>query len=1239
MRRAGLAVILAALCGCDASGSDAPGFSDLPNAPDAPDVSVGTSRAAQSRAGTKAVYVLLQGRPLAEIHLAHATRDAAPRPLTREFNALQAQHERLTPFLESLGAEVVAHHMRLANAVQVLVPAEKIVAIAAHPEVTAVEPVTLFERSNADAAANIGATEVWERYFVTGEGVTVGILDSGIDYYHAHFGGDGNRDTFRGDDETVIEPGSFPTEKVIGGWDFVGNAYNPWGALGARSPRPDADPVDCGGHGSHVAGTVAGFGVLSNGQTFDETYQQSFSPSDFRIGPGMAPMAQLYAIKVFGCDGPTEMVASALERASDPNRDGDFSDRLDVVNASLGAGYGLGTGAEQNMVNTLAALGTVFVAAAGNDGSDGRPYFSVGAPAVYDGAFAVAATLNRELQFSALRVDSPESLAGLYPIAEADFSRPLTSLDELSESLAAVEPTLACSTLTNAADLAGKVAIIRRGDCMFVDKVERVAKAGAVGAIIVDNVESDTPFNMAGRGTSTSIPAVLIRRRDGEQLLAQAADVAITMGGDLQFPETLGPDYVTSFSSRGPNSIDGGIKPEISAPGNSLASALVGSGNGMTRMAGTSMASPVVAGAVALVVEAHPDFTPREIKAVMMGTAAPVETFYEEAFPISLSGAGRIQVDAAIRSTVLVTPTQGAATALSFGVVNVVDTATELREVSVENRGLESVTFETSTLFARELPGVSVEVEPATFTVEPGETQLVGVGLVVDATQLPPSSPDGLTPGEIRGFARSYLMEQGGWVRFSDKRDGEQSTSIAFQAVVRGAGQLGAGEIKRCDLGTESKVHLSLTGSSPLVEQWTSAFELLAENPATGVLAIGITSDAATAGWDDGKVYVGVALEDEWTTPARGPLTALGLVLDVGSDGVADFIVQPFANSPGNEDISNQGAEIHADVMVARLVSVGSGERVSDQVLNVLTPATADTRVFFSNLLVFPVSLRDIGLTEDSALLSVSVSRGQGLISLPSGGYFSADLSAPAFASDSDSPLNSTADGPLRFTVDPEADNLPLLLLHHENVKAKRVEVVDLAIGGTIVPEDGNLVLRHELGAPSAEDGTREVTLELSNESTASRAGVWFKASLDAGEPNEATEPSGAVAAGKLGSVRSTPAGACTVYGLDVSCRFGELPAGESVSVQIRVTPGLDAGPEDVTVLRAEVGSELECELDTSDNVASVEVPGAGSAPPGPADPAGCGCSTQRSGSGPLGIAGIAGFLALAAARRRRRAR
>jgi subtilisin family serine protease len=180
----------------------------------------------------------------------------------------------------------------------------------------------------------IGAPAVWGApHGATGSGIRIGVVDSGIDYTHADFGGPGTPAAYAGNNRTIIEPGTFPTAKVFGGIDLAGDAYDAANADPTRRiPHPDPDPLDCNGHGTHVAGTAAGFGVAADGTTYHGPYVSGVDFSAFRVGPGVAPEAQLYALKVFGCSGSTALLTLAVERAIDPNGDGDPSDHLDVLN-------------------------------------------------------------------------------------------------------------------------------------------------------------------------------------------------------------------------------------------------------------------------------------------------------------------------------------------------------------------------------------------------------------------------------------------------------------------------------------------------------------------------------------------------------------------------------------------------------------------------------------------------------------------------------------------------------------------------------------------------------------------------------------------------------------------------------------------------------------------------------------------------------------------------------------------
>jgi subtilisin family serine protease len=289
---------------------------------------------------------------------------------------------------------VVYQTQRVYNGVALRVKAEKIPQIAQLSGVKAIHRLNLKTFDNSYSVPLINAPQVWNLNLGnTGNGIRVGIIDTGIDYLHTNFGGPGMG--YDENDTTVVgDVPNYPGVKVIGGYDFVGDDYDASGESGNPIPQPDPDPMDCNGHGSHVAGTVAGYGVLQDGSTYSGPYGPgAYSATNFYIGPGVAPQAQLVALRVFGCEGSTAVTDLAIEWAVDPNGDGDFSDHLDVINMSLGSGYGSEYDTSAIASNNAALAGVIVVASAGNSYDT---YYITGSPAVATRAISVASSIDAQ---------------------------------------------------------------------------------------------------------------------------------------------------------------------------------------------------------------------------------------------------------------------------------------------------------------------------------------------------------------------------------------------------------------------------------------------------------------------------------------------------------------------------------------------------------------------------------------------------------------------------------------------------------------------------------------------------------------------------------------------------------------------------------------------------------------------------------------------------------------------------
>ncbi|MBI2421767.1 MAG: S8 family serine peptidase [Candidatus Hydrogenedentes bacterium] len=337
------------------------------------------------------VLVELHAPPVAQVYAAH--RAAPEKAAVAARAARDAVFQEQAALRSGFAAKALAVRELFAvqlgaNAVALHVPDASLGALRAMPEVKRVVPLRRFTLEVATSVPFVGAPAFWEAQpeGLTGRGIRVGVVDTGIDYLHADFGGQGDSADHAANDTTRIDDGFFPTVRVVGGYDFVGERYDP---LDEENdvPEPDPDPMDQNGHGTHVAGILGGNGIRQDGVAFAGPYG-SDAIAGLKLGPGMAPEVEFYALKIFSASLQSDVLLPAIDWAMDPNGDGDLSDRLDVLNLSLGEPFGPADAVEAEACNRAAQAGVVVVASAGNNGDT---YYITSMPAASPWVISVAA--------------------------------------------------------------------------------------------------------------------------------------------------------------------------------------------------------------------------------------------------------------------------------------------------------------------------------------------------------------------------------------------------------------------------------------------------------------------------------------------------------------------------------------------------------------------------------------------------------------------------------------------------------------------------------------------------------------------------------------------------------------------------------------------------------------------------------------------------------------------------------
>jgi subtilisin family serine protease len=948
-------------------------------------------------------------------------------------------------------------------------------ALAARSDVVKVTPLIPKKLENSSTAQLTKAVNNWQANN-TGKGVKVGIIDTGIDYTHADFGGAGTVAAY--DAAFADSAGAWtPTAKVVGGYDFAGDDYNadPTSPSYQPIPHPDANPLDCNEHGTHVAGTVAGYGVNADGTTFTGNYStlNGAALDAMEIGPGMAPMASLYALKVFGCDGSTDVVISALDWALDPNGDGNFSDHLDIVNLSLGSDYGVADDPENAVIDQLAKHGVLPVIASGNAGD----LTSIGgSPGNAVRSLTVASTVDALQLRDGLKVNAPASVAG---IASGQFSvaYPWDSAAPVTGSVVPI-PTASnadgCVALSagDAAAVAGKVAWLIWDDndatrrCGSAGRAANVAAAGAIGAIFTSQLD----VFAAGITGSAVIPVIQLPKAETDRLspAVAAGTLNVTFDGSLRGTIKSKTDSIvdtlSSFSSRGVHGSIGVVKPDISAPGDTITSAGMGTGNGQLTISGTSMATPNVAGTAALVKFAHPKWSTEQLKATLMNTAGhDVYKGDGQTGPIygpNRVGAGRIDSRAAVTNDLLIysKDVKGAVSA-SFGVVDVpitTGTYTDSRTLVVQNAGTATKTVSLSYDAITTQPGVSYTVSPSKVTVRAGTSTTVRVTIKVKPSQLRKTLDPTMDAMAGIGVPRQFISDASGRVL------AKESGKPALRVPVYGA----AKPVSKTDVNTITKIKngvstswLRITGKGfdqgSGSEAYTSIASVMTLGASSGKLKactggqidgcinmmsdrsgdlryVGAGSVPATA-TDPGWLYFGINTWGEWDT--WGTTMTPFVDFDTTGDGVPDYEVymQPYPDT---------------DVPLAILVDLASGDVLDMEPVN-FNWGDVDTNVFDNDTMVLPVDTSLIGVTPTTT--SFPITYQVGTASGYTGGTTDTspavmyDVADPAVAVNA--PLYYDQGGTvIPYALGSDANkNTKALVLHLHGETGNRAEVVTVA--------------------------------------------------------------------------------------------------------------------------------------------------------------------------------------------------
>ncbi|ASR49403.1 serine protease [Paenibacillus kribbensis] len=625
------------------------------------------------------VIVQLDGEPI-------AVDKYAARSVARAFTAQSEQKAEAaidteqTTFVDEaaehgISLQVNYQYNTVLNGLEVTLPANKIPELAKLPGVKSIhenktyysipvqDPPTLTaNEATYDNAPldQIGVPEAWAKG-LTGEGIKVGVIDTGIDYEHPDLKAayKGGYDSFEQDNDPYEEP-------------LLDKENDPYGTGFSGTT-----------HGTHVSGTIAG---------------QAANTSSEIVQKGIAYKSDLYVYKVLGrnaktgrSSGSSAQVIDGIERA--------VKDGMNVINLSLGSDSEKDPNSPDSIaINNAVLSGVVAVVANGNAAQEGPYFYSMGSPATSQLAISVGAATSPSHSYSnrasvnfstygndgKLMTVTSDTYYNLNTMSWQTFHEDFASILG-TEPLELVYANLGYPDDFTSKDVQGKVVIVSRGALGFVDKIANAQQNGAKAIIIFNGQpksDDSTQANLneaipgydgyinSNQGDGVDyIPTFDMIGKEGRALARQIIE---SQNSKQKFFISFGKDYIrtdnagntmAAFSSRGPNGDELlSIKPDVSAPGVGIMSTYPAFAkfypdasyeHAYKRSNGTSMASPHVAGLAVLLKQQHPNWTPFDIRAALANTSVTLFNEDKIQYDVYSQGAGLVNIANAIQTPAL----------------------------------------------------------------------------------------------------------------------------------------------------------------------------------------------------------------------------------------------------------------------------------------------------------------------------------------------------------------------------------------------------------------------------------------------------------------------------------------------------------------------------------------------------------------------------------------------------------